>query len=58
MALRLGATRCLHKPFRPTTLLNVIEDCLAEAETYRKYVATLAAVANALSEHPINETHR
>src|SRR6202163_3196299 len=27
MALRLGATRCLRKPFRPTTLLRVIDEC-------------------------------
>ena len=50
MALRLGATRCLHKPFRPTTLLSVIDECLSEAVPHRKYVATLAAVANAVSE--------
>ena len=50
MALRLGATRCMRKPFRPTTLLAVIDECLSEAEPHRKHVATLAAVANALSE--------
>ena len=50
MALRLGATRCLRKPFRPTTLLSVIDECLSEAEPHRRYVATLAAVASALSE--------
>ena len=50
MAVRLGATRCLRKPFRPTTLLGVIDECLSEAEPHRRYVATLAAVANALSE--------
>ena len=50
MALKLGATRCLRKPFRPTTLLSVIDECLAEAEPHRKYVAALAAVAGALSE--------
>jgi DNA-binding response OmpR family regulator len=48
MALRLGATRCMRKPFRPTTLLAVIDECLSEAEPHRKHVATLAA--NALSE--------
>jgi len=42
MALRLGATRCLRKPFRPTTLLGVIDDCLLEAEPHRKYLATVA----------------
>jgi CheY-like chemotaxis protein len=41
MALRLGATRCLRKPFRPDTLLRVIDECLSEAEPYRRYVATL-----------------
>jgi CheY-like chemotaxis protein len=45
MAVRLGATRCLRKPFKPTTLLGVIE-----AEPHRRFVATLAAVANAPSE--------
>jgi CheY-like chemotaxis protein len=52
MALKLGATRCLRKPFRPTTLLSVIDECLAEADPHRKYVATLAAVTGALSEQP------
>ncbi|WP_436216470.1 response regulator [Bradyrhizobium sp. LjRoot220] len=50
MALSLGATRCLRKPFRPVTLLSVIDECLSEAEPHRRYVATLAAVATALSE--------
>jgi DNA-binding response OmpR family regulator len=50
VALRLGATRCLRKPFRPTTLLAVIDACLLEAEPHRRYVATLAAVASTLSE--------
>src|ERR1700687_633147 len=50
MALRLGATRCLRKPFRPTTLLGVIDECLSEAEPHRRYVANLAAVANAVQE--------
>ena len=43
MALMLGATRCLRKPFRPMTLLSVIDECLSEAAPYRRYVATLAA---------------
>jgi CheY-like chemotaxis protein len=47
MAIRLGATRCLRKPFRPATLLGVIDECLSEAEPHRRYVATVAAVANA-----------
>ncbi len=52
MALKFGATRCLRKPFRPTTLLSVIDECLSEAEPHRRYVATFAAVTNALSEQP------
>ena len=31
MALRLGATRCLRKPFTPSTLLSVIDGCLLES---------------------------
>ena len=31
MALELGASRCLRKPFTPVTLLTVINECLAEA---------------------------
>ena len=50
MAVKLGATRCLRKPFRPTTLLSVIDECLSEAEPHRRYVATLAVVTGALSE--------
>jgi DNA-binding NtrC family response regulator len=50
MAVRLGATRCLRKPFRPTTLLGVIDECLSEAEPHRKYVATLSAVTDAVFE--------
>ena len=45
MALGLGATRCLRKPFRPATLLSVIDECLSQAEPHRKFTATLAAVA-------------
>jgi CheY-like chemotaxis protein len=32
MALELGATRCLRKPFTPKTLLTVIDMCLQETE--------------------------
>jgi CheY-like chemotaxis protein len=49
MARGLGATRCLHKPFRPATLLGVIDACLSEAEPHRRHAATLGAVASALS---------
>lgn len=31
MALELGATRCLRKPFTPKTLLTVIDQCLSES---------------------------
>src|ERR1035437_5400622 len=50
MAIKLGATRCLRKPFRPTTLLSVIDECLSEVEPHRRHVTTLAAVANAQSQ--------
>jgi CheY-like chemotaxis protein len=46
MALKLGATRCLRKPFRPATLLAVIDECLSETEPHRRHVASLAAVAS------------
>jgi CheY-like chemotaxis protein len=35
MALGLGATRCLRKPFTPPTLLAVIEVCLLEFDSQR-----------------------
>jgi CheY-like chemotaxis protein len=35
MALELGATRCLRKPFTPTTLLAVIDVCPLESGTRR-----------------------
>jgi DNA-binding response OmpR family regulator len=50
MAARLGAARCMRKPFKPATLLTVIDECLSEAEPHRRYVVTLGAVVNALSE--------
>ena len=34
MALELGATRCLRKPFTPTTLLAVIDACLLESRSH------------------------
>jgi CheY-like chemotaxis protein len=30
MALGLGAARCLRKPFKPQTLLTIVEECLME----------------------------
>lgn len=50
LTARLGATRCLRKPFKPSTLLGVIDDCLSEAEPHRRHVAALGAVAGALNE--------
>ena len=35
MALGLGATRCLRKPFTPGILLTAIEACLMESEGHR-----------------------
>ena len=32
MALDLGATHCLRKPFTPVTLMTVINECLADNE--------------------------
>jgi DNA-binding NtrC family response regulator len=48
LAFRIGATRCLRKPFRPATLLGVIDECLSEAE--RKYLAPPSEDANVPSE--------
>jgi CheY-like chemotaxis protein len=39
MALELGATRCLRKPFTPKTLLSVIDICLSEFEALKLKVA-------------------
>jgi len=50
LAIGLGATRCLRKPFRPTTLLAVIDDCLSEVEPSRRYSVTLTSVTNTQSE--------
>ena len=50
MAVSLGATRCLHKPFRPTPLLSVIDECLSDAEPHRRYLTALADVVDAVSE--------
>ena len=41
MAVSLGATRCLRKPFKPSTLLAVIEECLAEMLAKRESAGTV-----------------
>ena len=51
MALSLGATRCLRKPFRPATLLGVIDECLSDAEQGRKYAAALRRHCERAAEH-------
>ena len=33
MALDLGATRCLRKPFAPVALMTVLNECMAEAQS-------------------------
>lgn len=33
MALELGATRCLRKPFTPGALMTVVNECLADARS-------------------------
>jgi CheY-like chemotaxis protein len=40
MALALGATRCLRKPFKPSTLLAIIEECLTELQARRERTAS------------------
>jgi hypothetical protein len=56
MALRLGATRWLRKPFRPATLPGVIDEFLSEAESHRRHVATLAAVTSVVSKKSSHES--
>ena len=41
MALELGASRCLRKPFTPVALLAVINECLADAQMNAPSVAQL-----------------
>jgi CheY-like chemotaxis protein len=38
MALALGATRCLRKPFKPRTLRTIIEECLVETQARRERI--------------------
>jgi CheY-like chemotaxis protein len=35
MALELGASRCLRKPFTPAALQSAIDECLSEAQSSR-----------------------
>ena len=39
MALDLGATRCLRKPFTPVALMTLINECLAESRSRHTGVA-------------------
>ena len=39
MALELGASRCLRKPFTPDLLLAVINECLADARANARSIA-------------------
>ena len=41
MALELGASRCLRKPFTPAALLTVIDECLSEARAQVKSTAQM-----------------
>ena len=50
LATRLGATRCLRKPFQPATLLDVIDECLSQAEPHQRQLATLGAVVEAATK--------
>jgi CheY-like chemotaxis protein len=38
MAIELGATRCLCKPFTPAALIAVVNECLTESRTRREFV--------------------
>src|SRR5262249_54303280 len=50
LATRLGATRCLLKPFKRAILLGMIDECLSADEPHRRRVATSCAVGPWLSE--------
>ena len=39
MALELGATRCLRKPFTPVVLITMINECLAESRVRQAGIA-------------------
>jgi CheY-like chemotaxis protein len=38
MAIELGATRCLRKPFTPAALIAVVNECLTESRARREFV--------------------
>lgn len=46
MALALGATRCLRKPFKPRTLLAVIDECIVESKVRPVRIGPPQAVAD------------
>jgi DNA-binding NtrC family response regulator len=51
IAAGLGATRCLRKPCKPSApCLDVINQCLSEAEPHRRHVATLGAIAKSADD--------
>jgi CheY-like chemotaxis protein len=41
MALELGASRCLRKPFTPAALQSAIDECLSEAQSRASNIARL-----------------
>ena len=41
MALELGASRCLRKPFTPVALLAAVNECLADARPNAPGVAQM-----------------
>ena len=45
MALELGASRCLRKPFTPAALQIAIDECLSEARSWVSGVAQLKVTA-------------
>ncbi len=50
MALELGASRCLRKPFTPVALLTVINDCLADARASAGIAHEAASAGRAVND--------
>ena len=50
MALELGASRCLRKPFTPVALLTVINDCLADARASAGIAHEAASTGRAVND--------